>query len=1151
MAICLLRSVNATCAGCHTPLDEPVWVAIDLVERPNLRTMLASGAVATISCARCGTQTPRTEPLLVTRLSPVAPVLLALPYDRLQGGGDLAAASQPLIQEVRQRMGDEARDMPGPLLVLPFDVLAIAASRDLIDDIRGIDAARAEVGGEGNRTAMNYALFLEDVLGSMPERRLNFALSQFRGLLSVNELERLVDEYPELATQAARDEVTAWLAQAGDDEERHVASARLEMLQLAARGDYGAAWERYEQAAAELLARHVGPRIDQLRRDFYERERAGDLDAALAVGEELLEIARMGANELEMEVSSRMAAVLLAMPGPGRADRVERVIVLLTRTVELLDGRANANDRLFRVGALTNLGFAFSVRPHGDPLVNQEQAIALYRQVLGLITMDDDGYSWALAQTNLGLSLLERAHERRLDEPAWEGGPEPPARVAEIDEAIDHFHAALRWRSFERDPGDWAFTQANLGLAFSRRPGGNRAANLRRSLEHYEHAERGFAAAGDRMNHAQVLHNLSSEKLVLAHLEATPEDERQELLRAAVDNARASVSERTLDEAPVDAGRAWRQLGESLRAVGDVDGAIDAYDHALRGLTVEVAPRHARDAARALGNLAAESGRWELAAGAYETAAVAAAQAWEARATFAGRIDELHENLNIFRWAAYTLTKAGRLERAVEILELGRARELARWLQADLIDLERLRDLDPQLADRYTALRLALSRLDRGQRTGGHVDGAEAATVAEQLAATVDAIRALPGFDMFLRMPRFSDAVAALRHDDALVYLVTSPDGALALVVTRGSGGGEVRLVEASALRSPDLFRLYMTPDLERETLGGYLTAHAGLKGSLEEALARFADTLGPDLLKPLRDALAAVGARTVCLIPISLLGVLPLHALAWSENGTERCLLDEFTVIFAASALVRAVCLRRAARATRPRRIVVVGNPLPQRQPLPGAEFEAAMVAQALAAEELDLLVGTAATKEAVVASLPGATHVHLACHGTAAILDRPMNAALSLAGNQPLNAEEILELDGFAPRLVVASACETGVIQGYETADEALTLGAMFVAAGAAGVVSTLWSISDLATALMMSRFYELLARQLDEQPAVALREAQLWLRELTIERAEAYIAAHPLLREHRAARGEGLRADSEAATASPFSEITTWGAFVFSGA
>jgi CHAT domain-containing protein len=1149
MAICLLRSVPAICAGCRLQSMTPIWVAIDLVERPDLRTMLASGALGVISCARCETRTPRAEPLLVTRLSPAAPMLLALPYDRLQGPEHPAAASQPLIKEVYRRMGDEAHEAPGPVLVLPFDVLAVAAGRDVAADATDIDAARATLGGGDEPTVMNYALFLGDVRDSTPARRLTFAFSQLSGLRSASELQRLIEEYPELASQAARDEVAAWLAHAVDEEERDVARARLELLKLVARGDYGAAWVGYERAVLDVMAQHVGPAINRLLQDFDEREAAGDLDAALAVGERLLQIVP-GAKDLEAQVSWRVAAVLSAMPGSGRAERIELVIGLLTRTVELLDEGACADDQLFRARVLTSLGVAFSVRPHGDPLVNQERAIALYRQVLGLTTMDDDGDLWALAQTNLGLSLLERVQERP-SQLGWEGSPGSPERVAEINEAVEHLTAALEWRSFERDPRDWAFTQVNLGLAFSRRPGGNRAENLRRALEHYENAERGCAASGDRGNHAHVLHNLSGDKLALARLEELPEEERHELLRSAADDARAAVTEWPLEEAPVDAGRAWRQLGECLQELGDVDGAIDAYSRALRGLTAEVAPRHARDTAGALGALAAESGRWDLAAQAWETAAQAAAQAWEARASFAGRIDELRENLNVFRWAAYALAKVGRLERAVEVLELGRSRELARWLQADLADLKRLRDLDPQLADRYTALRSAVGQLEGDQRTGDHVDAVEAAAAAERLTATINDIRALPGFDMFLRTPSFSDTAATLKAGDALVYLVTSPNGSLALVVTQTDDGGRVRLMEAPTVTSTDLALLFVTPNLGRQTIAGYLTAHAGTQGSLEEALARFADALGPGLLKPLRDSLAAVGTTTVCLVPISLLGLLPLHALAWSENGSKRCLLDEFTIVFAPSALVRTVCQQRAAHQRRPRRALVVGNPLPQRLPLPGAEFEAGMTARAFAAEEVDLLVGVAATKDAVLAALPAATHVHLACHGAASILDRPMNAALSLARNEPLYAEEILQLDDFTPRLVVASACETGVIQGYDTADEALTLGTMFVAAGAAGVVSTLWSISDRATALLMSRFYELLAEQPKEQPAVALRQAQLWLRELTAQRADAYVSARPALHQRPALRGKGLRADAASSTARPFSEVTRWGAFVFTGA
>jgi CHAT domain-containing protein len=47
-----------------------------------------------------------------------------------------------------------------------------------------------------------------------------------------------------------------------------------------------------------------------------------------------------------------------------------------------------------------------------------------------------------------------------------------------------------------------------------------------------------------------------------------------------------------------------------------------------------------------------------------------------------------------------------------------------------------------------------------------------------------------------------------------------------------------------------------------------------------------------------------------------------------------------------------------------------------------------------------------------------------------------------------------------------------------------------------GAAGVLSTLWQVDDLATALLMAKFYDL---HLDQNlaPGTALKQAQAWLR------------------------------------------------------
>jgi CHAT domain-containing protein len=57
----------------------------------------------------------------------------------------------------------------------------------------------------------------------------------------------------------------------------------------------------------------------------------------------------------------------------------------------------------------------------------------------------------------------------------------------------------------------------------------------------------------------------------------------------------------------------------------------------------------------------------------------------------------------------------------------------------------------------------------------------------------------------------------------------------------------------------------------------------------------------------------------------------------------------------------------------------------------------------------------------------------------------------------------------------------------------------------AGVAGIVATLWSVSDEATPMLMAEFYRQL-RQENEMPAAALREAQIWRRDTTNAAREA---------------------------------------------
>src|SRR5205823_369274 len=116
----------------------------------------------------------------------------------------------------------------------------------------------------------------------------------------------------------------------------------------------------------------------------------------------------------------------------------------------------------------------------------------------------------------------------------------------------------------------------------------------------------------------------------------------------------------------------------------------------------------------------------------------------------------------------------------------------------------------------------------------------------------------------------------------------------------------------------------------------------------------------------------------------------------------------DFFDVAYMPSARVGEICRRKAdQRGDAFSRLLVVGNPLPHPQPLEFAEREGELVASIVPADTTTLLTGEDATKDAVLHELPGASHIHLACHGQASILDVTLTASLSLAHGEPLSAK------------------------------------------------------------------------------------------------------------------------------------------------
>jgi len=208
-----------------------------------------------------------------------------------------------------------------------------------------------------------------------------------------------------------------------------------------------------------------------------------------------------------------------------------------------------------------------------------------------------------------------------------------------------------------------------------------------------------------------------------------------------------------------------------------------------------------------------------------------------------------------------------------------------------------------------------------------------------------------------------------------------------------------------------------------------------------------------------------------------------------------QRYLVQSHTIRFAPS-------LRDAAHeaATPPPRssAVFVADPAFDRgefaafTPLPGAAAEV----HALAASYVHpvVLAGHDADRASVEQALQHATIFHYAGH---AVFDdeRPDASFLLLAATDDdagqLTATDVSRLDLRRVRLVVLSACQTMRARSGRSGGFAGLTGA-FLAAGAQGVVGSLWRVDDALTRALMIDFHR--AYRTTGNGAAALRAAQL---------------------------------------------------------
>jgi tetratricopeptide (TPR) repeat protein len=241
-------------------------------------------------------------------------------------------------------------------------------------------------------------------------------------------------------------------------------------------------------------------------------------------------------------------------------------------------------------------------------------------------------------------------------------------------------------------------------------------------------------------------------------------------------------------------------------------------------------------------------------------------------------------------------------------------------------------------------------------------------------------------------------------------------------------------------------------------------------------------------LLEPLN---IPAGERLL-ILPDGLLAYLPFAALVTeagvTDLGSAPYLIRRNAVSYGQSATVLGRQMRGGSAdgkvlAFSPFTLKLAGNKAP------ALAFSAGEVAGLATAFGVDLHQdATAASRNNLLAFAADARLLHLSTHAYAT--PDGSQPTHILTATEPLSLPDIYGLD-LKAELVTLSACESN-IGPLARGEGVLGLGRAFAAAGARGVVASLWSLNDRATAEVVTTFYGRLAAGATK-PA-ALHEAQL---------------------------------------------------------
>jgi len=767
------------------------------------------------------------------------------------------------------------------------------------------------------------------------------------------------------------------------------------------------------------------------------------------------------------------------------------------------------------------LGMAYRRRFKGDRAENQEQAIAYCQDALQVYTREAFPIQWATIQNALTLAYDNRIWGDQLEN-------------AEL--AIAAGVAAMEVRTREAMPEEWAQVQNNLGIVYCDRICGDKAENLEKAIACYENAlvfrtreefpelwaqtQMNLASAYRHRLHGDLVENV--EKAIAVNQEALqvytqdefPVDwarvkmnlanaylhrlngDRNENLEIAIAPHKAALQIFNQEDFP----REWAMGQMNLGSCYNLDRneeAIACYQSAMAVFTPTAFPFECLKVGEMLGNRAFVMGNWKLAIEGYSIAieAVETSRTW---ATSESRRQEiLSDAIDVYAKMVEACINNKQLDKAVEYVERSRSKRLVDLMASnDLYSSAEIPAEIKQYLQDFEQLQQQIDK-ERGRNQpssdidNSKLDNSRAAVKAyNQTIADLEAEKLL----IWEQLRRLDPVLAGQIRVNPLNFpsiqqLIDKPTTAILSFYTTVSDTFifVVRQNQITLQSCANLGLEALHGWIFQQWLEQYVEDKIYWQEQLNRMLAEIANFLNlDDLIVWHLD-----GIHELIIIPHVALHHIPFAALPIADN---RYLGDKFLIRYAPSCQVLEFCQQRPSF----RSNLNCGTVEDATGDLPCASFEGEQLALLYSIPDNQRLKGRHQATVNNYRELARTVQILHSSHHAQSRLDNPLESTLIL-GDGCITLGQLMTPAWRFPQLsdVFLSCCETGLGM-IDITDDVLTFSTAFLSAGARSVISTLWAVDDLATALFSIFYYQ--EWQQGKNRPEAIRKAQFKLRMLT---------------------------------------------------